>query len=99
MVSQCINPAITRCALIALKARLSRAKHETAGSLARSSETPPFAVENGSFPGFCRSAQRGIEGAGKTIGTDYRFAGPGRATRKPVGKGRPSTPGHKEQLA
>lgn len=40
----------------------------------------------------CRPAQRGAEGAGKSVVTDYRFAGPGYATRKLVGWGGPQTP-------
>lgn len=40
----------------------------------------------------CRPAQRGAEGAGKTVVTDYRFTGPGYATRKPIGWGEPQTP-------
>lgn len=39
-----------------------------------------------------RPAKRGAEGAGKTVVTDYRIAGPGCATRNPVGWGEPQTP-------
>lgn len=40
----------------------------------------------------CRPTKGGASGASKIIGTDYWFAGPGRATRKPVGRGDPRTP-------
>lgn len=40
----------------------------------------------------CRPAMRGAEGPGKTVVTDYRIAGPGSATRNPVGWGKPQTP-------
>lgn len=40
----------------------------------------------------CRLAKPGAMGAGKTLVTDYRFAGPGCATRKPIGWGKPQTP-------
>jgi hypothetical protein len=40
----------------------------------------------------CRPPKGGAEGASKTLVTDYRFAGPGSATRKPVGWGEPQTP-------
>lgn len=40
----------------------------------------------------CRPTKGGARGAGKIIGTDYWLAGPGRATRKPVGRGVPRTP-------
>lgn len=49
-------------------------------------------ASNAPQEGFCRPAKRGAEGAGKTLVTDYRFAGPGCATRKPVGRGEPQTP-------
>ena len=39
-----------------------------------------------------RPTKGGAAGAGKIIGTDYWLAGPGRATRKPVGRGVPRTP-------
>lgn len=39
-----------------------------------------------------RPAKRGAEGASKTVVTDYRIAGPGCATRNPVGWGAPQTP-------
>jgi len=40
----------------------------------------------------CWPVKRGAKGAGKILVTDYRFAGPGFATRKPVGWGGPHTP-------
>ncbi len=40
----------------------------------------------------CRPAQQGAGGAGKILVTDYRFAGPGFATRKLVGRGTPPNP-------
>lgn len=47
----------------------------------------------------CRSAQRGTGGAGKTIVTDYMFAGPGCATRKLVGRGQPQAPAPTRSVA
>lgn len=37
-------------------------------------------------------AKRPAAGGGKIVVTDYRFTGPGCATRKPVGWGGPQTP-------
>lgn len=36
--------------------------------------------------------------ADKTIETDYWIAGPGDATRNPVGRGQPQTPAHEGSL-
>lgn len=49
-------------------------------------------VDRGSSDPFCRPAERGGKAASKTLVTDYRFAGPGYATHKLVGRGHPWTP-------
>lgn len=41
----------------------------------------------------------GAAGAGKIIETDYSLAGPGRATRKTVGRGAPRTPSARRAIA
>ena len=46
-----------------------------------------------------RPSKGGAAGAGKIIGTDYWFVGPGQATRKPVGRGVPRTPSPKGGIA
>lgn len=47
---------------------------------------------HGSIDPFCRPAKRGGKAAGKTLVTDYCFAGPGCATHKIVGWGLPQAP-------
>lgn len=53
---------------------------------------PEIFLAGGSIDPFCRPAKRGAKGAGKTLVTDYCFVGPGYATHKIVGWGRPQTP-------
>jgi len=53
---------------------------------------PERFLAHGSTDPFCRPAKRGGKAASKTLVTDYCFAGPGCATHKIVGWGRPQTP-------
>ena len=46
-----------------------------------------------------RPTKGGAAGAGKIIETDYWFAVPGQATRKPVGRGDPRTPSARRAIA